>query len=84
MPNVTNVVTLGQFKTTNNLTSLDVVLSKSQKRYVVVNGTVIMMAPDTDTKTPMFVVSMLDKDTGETWQFITSTEPKALNVIETI
>lgn len=84
MSKVTGVQTLPEFKSSNNVEKLQVVLSKSNKHYVVVSGVVIMIAPDTNMDAPMWVVSMVDESTGETWSFITSQEPKALNVVREI
>lgn len=78
---VNNVVTLEVYKSENNLPEkLDVFTSKSGKNYCVVDGNAVMLTADAKPGVPLFVVSMVDKDSGETWDFITATEPQAKTV----
>lgn len=81
MAQVTKVQALVDYKKALGVSSLDLIQSKAGGLYVVANGQAVMLAPNTDVSKEMFVVSMLDRDTGETWDFITSTKPKPLNVV---
>lgn len=81
---VNSVVTLVDFKKQLKIAKLDVFTSKAGNRYCVVDGNAVMLADGTNTKKPMFVISMVDKTTDEVWMFISNTKPEARKATEQI
>lgn len=72
MADITGYMKLEDYKILVGLEKLDVYISKSGKKYTLVNQEPIMLTPDIDTTSEMWIIFMSDSETCEKWKFITS------------
>ena len=83
MATTTKVLSVANFKASRGITAINIYTSKkSGKRYATtVTGDFIgMLAEDCDLAKDIVVMSMLDDESGETWDFLcngTEREPEA-------
>ena len=80
MATTTKVLSVANYKLSKGITALNVYTSKkSGKKYATtpVGDFIGMIADDTDLTKPIVVMSMLDEDTAETWDFLCNGEERA-------
>lgn len=70
------MLALVEFKKQLGVDTLNLMESKNNKKYVVTPaGECIMLSKDCDISKEMYVINHTDKETGESWRFISNTTP---------
>ena len=78
MATTTKVLSVANYKLAKHIDTINVYTSKKGKRYATTTtGEFIgMIADDTKLDQPIVVMSMLDSETGEAWDFLCNGEER--------